>query len=182
MKTETKKFLLKVARETIYSKLNNLLLPKYEITDDVLNEKHGVFVTLHKKGKLRGCIGYVLPVKPLLESVIDMAISSAFKDPRFPKLKKEEFDEIDIEISVLSPLKQIKNIDEIKVGRDGIVIKQGYNSGLLLPQVATEQHWDRIEFLKHTCLKAGLPPDAWKDTTTEIYIFSADVFSEKEFG
>jgi AmmeMemoRadiSam system protein A len=105
-----------------------------------------------------------------------MALSAAFCDPRFPPLTPQEFKDIHLEISVLSPLRKIKQVDEIQVGVHGLYIRQGPCRGLLLPQVATEYHWDRETFLQQTCCKACLPPQAWKDPQTEIYIFSADIF------
>lgn len=143
---------------------------------DILKEKRGAFVTLKKKGELKGCIGYIKGVKPLYETVQEMAIQAAFHDPRFAPLEKDEWKDIDIEISVLSPLKIISSIDEIEVGTHGLYIEKGFHSGLLLPQVATENNWDRETFLGYTCWKAGLPEDAWKQKDTRIYIFSADVF------
>ena len=176
---EEKVILLKVARESIGEHLTGIR-GKYPEPTENLRTKCGAFVTLHKNGNLRGCIGYVIPIKSLYETVKEMAISSAFQDPRFPPLRQEEFDKIEIEISALSPLKQIDSIDEIRVGTHGILIKRGYNSGLLLPQVATEQGWDLETFLTHTCYKAGLPGNCWKDENTRIEIFSAIVFNEKE--
>ncbi len=176
---EEKIILLKVARESIKERLTGIRGSYPQPTDNIMT-KCGAFVTLHKHGVLRGCIGYVIPIKPLYETVKEMAISSAFEDPRFPPLRNEEFDEIDIEISALSPLKQIESIDEIKVGKHGILIKKGFRSGLLLPQVATEQGWDLETFLTNTCYKAGLYGDCWKEKDTVIEIFSAIVFSEKE--
>jgi len=105
-----------------------------------------------------------------------MAEAAAFRDPRFSPVKEKELPELDIEISVLTPLKRIKDVNEIQVGTHGIYIKKGWSSGLLLPQVATEYGWDRQTFLDHTCQKAGLPSTAWKEKDTEIYIFSADIF------
>jgi AmmeMemoRadiSam system protein A len=134
-------------------------------------------VTLHKDGKLRGCIGHIRAKKPLVETIVEMAEAAAFQDPRFPPVSSQELDQLDYEISVLTPLRRIKDVEEIQVGIHGIYLKRGGSSGLLLPQVATEWGWDRTTFLEHTCTKAGLPEDAWKDTKTEIYIFSADVFS-----
>ena len=173
--------LLKLARDTIKAKLNGKPLPKFDPFTDTLKEPRGAFVTLHKHGSLRGCIGYVEAIKPLWQSVQDMAIAAAFQDPRFPPLMPDEFDDIDLEISVMSPIRKISSIDEIEVGKHGIIIKKGFNQGLLLPQVATEQGWDRDTFLEHTCYKAGLYGDCWKDPDTEIYIFSAEVFSEKDY-
>ena len=167
--------LLEIAREAIESYVNKQERIKIKETNPKLREKRGVFVTLTKSGQLRGCIGYIQPIKPLCEAVRDMAIEAAVNDPRFTPLQKGELNEIEIEISVLSPLKKIENVTEIEVGRDGIFIKKGFHSGLLLPQVATENNWDREEFLRHTCYKAGLPSDAWKEGA-EIYIFSAEIF------
>ena len=125
---------------------------------------------------MRGCIGLIEAVKPLAETIQEMALSAAFCDPRFPPLTSQEFKDIALEISVLSPLQQIKNVEEIQVGVHGLYIRQGPYRGLLLPQVATEYHWDRDTFLQQTCVKAGLPPMAWKDPETVISVFSADIF------
>lgn len=114
-----------------------------------------------------------------METVKEAAQSSAFHDPRFPHVNKQEAAEISIDISVLSPPRRIQNIDEIRVGTHGIIIRQGFRSGLLLPQVAEEYGWDRDTFLTHTCYKAGLPGDCWKAGETEIEIFSAEVFGEQ---
>ena len=166
----------KIAYESIKSKLEGRPFSlEYEITPN-LAQKRGAFVTLHKFGELRGCIGNIVGIKPLHETVKEMARAAAFEDPRFTPLRPEELKDIDIEISVLTPLKKVKNIDEIQVGKHGIYIKKGFYSGLLLPQVAVEYNWDRYTFLDNTCMKAGLPPGCWKDPETEIYIFSADVF------
>ncbi len=173
--------MLKLTRDTIYSKLHSNDLPSYSPISAVLSEPRGVFVTLHKHGALRGCIGYIEAIKPLYQTVQDLAVAAAFKDPRFPGLNENEFNDIDIEISVMSPLDKITDVNKIEVGKHGIIIKRGFNSGLLLPQVAAEQGWDRDTFLEHTCSKAGLPGDSWKKPDTEITIFSAEVFSEKAF-
>ncbi|RKX68713.1 hypothetical protein DRP53_10165 [candidate division WOR-3 bacterium] len=141
-----------------------------------LKRNNGAFVTIKKDGQLRGCIGYLLGVKPLYQTVIEVAQSAAMRDPRFPPLTPEELDEIEIEISVLTEPVPVKDIGEIKIGRDGIIIRRGPNQGLLLPQVAIENDWDLYEFLAHTCLKAGLPTDAWQKEGTQIYRFSAEVF------
>lgn len=146
--------------------------------------KSGVFVTLKKQGKLRGCIGYVEPVFPLIEAVENAALASAFEDPRFPVLQESEVRDIKIEVSVLSEPKQIISNspkgypDEIKVGVDGLIVKRGFHSGLLLPQVAVEQRWDAKEFLSNTCVKAMLPPDAWLDSGTKVYKFQCQIFEE----
>jgi len=140
-----------------------------------LREKRGVFVTLKKNEHLRGCIGYVRPYKPLIEAVWEMAESAALRDHRFLPVEPSEVDELEIEITVLSPLQKIDNPDLVLVGRHGLLISRGHTAGVLLPQVPVEQGWDREVFLAQTCLKAGLDPDAWKDPTTTIEIFTAEV-------
>lgn len=175
---EEKRELLKIARETIKKVLNGEDPPKPQFKFPVFKEKRGAFVTLNKRGMLRGCIGYVLPYKTLEETIIDMAQAAAFRDPRFNPVTPDEYDDLEIEISVLTPVREIKDINEIEVGKHGIIIERGMSSGLLLPQVATEYGWDRETFLEHTCQKAGLPRDAWKQEGTKIKIFSADVFHE----
>jgi len=174
-----KKRLLEVARNSIGVYLRKRERMEIKEANPRLLKKRGVFVTLKKNGNLRGCIGYIQPVKPLIEAVRDMAIEAAFNDPRFSPLQEKEMKEIEIEISVLSPLRRVEDIKEIKVGRDGLLIRKGFSSGLLLPQVATEYNWDREEFLMHTCYKAGLSPDAWREGA-EIYTFTAEVFTEGE--
>lgn len=176
---QEKRTLLEIAKRAIISKAGNKELPKLKMDFPILKEKRGAFVTLKKRGHLRGCIGYIKAVKPLGDTVQEMAVAAAFHDPRFPSVKDEEIRELSFEISVLSPLQKIHNIEDIEVGKHGLYIVRGYNSGLLLPQVAIEYGWDRESFLKETCYKAGLPPKAWKDKETEIYIFSADYFSDK---
>jgi uncharacterized protein len=170
--------LFRVARDAIKARLqgNQPALPP--AASGILSQPRGVFVTLHRHGRLRGCIGYLEAMKPLLAAVQEMATAAAFNDPRFPPLKEEEVADLDIEISVLSPMCQIKSIDEIQVGRDGLYLERGPCRGLLLPQVATEYGWDRRTFLKQTCVKAGLPPDAWEDPATRIFIFSAKILHE----
>lgn len=176
---QEKKTLLEIAKRAIIAKAGNRELPKLTMDSAVLKEKRGAFVTLRKRGHLRGCIGYIKAVKSLAETIQEMAVAAAFHDPRFPSVKSEEIRDLNLEISVLSPLQKIENINDIEVGKHGLYIVRGYNSGLLLPQVATEYGWDREDFLKETCYKAGLPPEAWKDPETEIYIFSADYFGEE---
>jgi AmmeMemoRadiSam system protein A len=177
---QEKKTLLEIAKRAIIAKAGNKEFPKLTMDMPILKEKRGVFVTLKKRGHLRGCIGYIKAVKPLGDTVQEMAVAAAFHDPRFPSVKSEEIRDLNFEISVLSPLQKIKNADEIKVGTHGLYIVRGYNSGLLLPQVAIEYGWDQETFLRETCFKAGLPPKAWKDKETDIYIFSADYFNDKE--
>jgi AmmeMemoRadiSam system protein A len=170
--------LLNIVKKAITAKFNDKEMPKLTLESQTLKERRGAFVTLKTQGRLRGCIGYIKAVKPLWETVREMATAAAFYDPRFPSLKLEEVQDLTFEVSVLSPLKHIKNIDEIEVGKHGLYIVRGYKSGLLLPQVAIEYGWDREYFLRETCYKAGLTPQAWKDKETEIYIFAADYFGD----
>lgn len=171
-----KEQLHQIARDTIRARLENKALPPLRAETPTLKEKRGAFVTLHKNGALRGCIGNMVGRFPLAETIQKMALAAAFEDPRFPPLQASEFPELDIEISVLSPLRQVQSADAIEVGTHGIYLTRGPYSGVLLPQVASEQKWDRMTFLQQTCRKAGLPPDAWKDANTDIYVFSADIF------
>jgi AmmeMemoRadiSam system protein B/AmmeMemoRadiSam system protein A len=172
------KALLACARKTLEETVTQGRITPAETKDKALLEKRGVFVTLTKNGKLRGCIGYIMPIMPLYRAVSDMTVSAASRDPRFPPVAKEELQDIHIEISVLSPLKNIDDPREIEIGKHGLFIVRGNNQGLLLPQVATEYMWSREEFLKQTCLKAGLPSNAWREKGTKIYSFSAQIFSE----
>jgi uncharacterized protein len=175
--------LLKLARKTIAEYLN----AEYnggglDLSDEIFKEKRGAFVTLHHEGNLRGCIGNIVGVNPILQTIVEMSKSSAFRDPRFPPLSKVEYSGIDIEISILSPIEQVGDISDIVVGRDGLIVSSGFNSGLLLPQVPVEQGWDLETFLTHTCYKAGLPGDSWKKPGLKMEKFSAQVFGEKELG
>lgn len=175
---EEKRTLLSIAKTVIERKARNQDLPKFDIKSDILMEKRGAFVTLHKHGELRGCIGNIHGSRPLHVTVEEMASAAAFDDPRFSPVTEKELKDLDIEISALTPLRKIDDVGEIEVGKHGIYIKKGLYSGLLLPQVATDHGWGRTMFLEQTCRKAGLPKDAWKDKDTHIYIFSADIFSE----
>lgn len=139
----------------------------------------GCFVTLKTRDRLRGCIGQFISDRPLIELVAEMAEASVAKDPRFidHRITPGELDDLDIEISVLSPLKRTSDPLSLRLGVDGIYIKRGYASGCFLPQVATETGWDAEQFLSYCCShKAGLPPEAWKDSRTEVYLFTAEVF------
>ena len=148
--------------------------------------KSGVFVTLNNTLGLRGCIGYPLPDKKLFNALEDAAVSAATEDPRFPPVKFEELDSITFEVTVLTPPTKIEvsesqeYLSKIKVGQDGLIVKYGYNSGLLLPQVPIEYGWSEREFLEHTCEKAGLPKDYWKKGEVEIQKFEGLVFKEKD--
>jgi len=178
--TAERKRLLSLARESISSRLDRGSLPEVHHSTQSLAEKRGAFVTLKKGGRLRGCIGYIEARTPLAETVRDMAQAAAFDDPRFPPLKADELDEITIEISALTPLKRLEDVTDIIIGVHGLYIVSGFHAGLLLPQVATEQGWDRTTFLEETCRKAGVSRDAWQSDDTTVYCFSADVFGEDE--
>lgn len=172
-----KALLLKIAKETIECKVKKAKIPEYNISSEILKENRGAFVTIKKHGNLRGCIGYIQAIKPLYQTVQEMAEAAALHDNRFPPVTEGELDDLEIEISVLTPLKKITDVNQIQVGKHGILIRRGYYSGLLLPQVATENNWDREKFLEQTCFKAGIyDKNCWKDKDTEIYIFSAEIF------
>ncbi len=174
-----KKRLLEIARTTISNYLKNGKKPDLHEDDPDLNRGLGAFVTLHKKGELRGCIGNLTGNKPLYLTIRDMAVESATQDPRFSPLTLSELGEVNIEISVLSPLKKETNPDNIRMGIDGVIIRKGFRSGVFLPQVATETGWSRDEFMSNLCMhKAGLPADAWKNKDTDIFTFTAEVFKE----
>jgi AmmeMemoRadiSam system protein A len=173
-----KQLLLQVARDSIAAQLKGKAATPVKVSSPVLEECRGAFVSLHRRGQLRGCIGYIDAVKPLLQTVLEMAPAAAFQDPRFRPLQTEELADLEIEISVLTPMRLIKSTDEITVGQHGLYIVKGLNRGLLLPQVATQYHWDRQTFLEQTCNKAGLPSNAWKDSDTQIFIFRAEIFTD----
>jgi uncharacterized protein (TIGR00296 family) len=146
-------------------------------------EKRGIFVTLKKKGELRGCIGIPYPVMPLGEALIDVAVCSGLNDPRFPQLHLAELAEASIEITVLSPPERLNvspecRPDAVQVGRHGLIVKGGGCSGLLLPQVPCECGWDSREFLNHTCIKAGLRPACWERGDVEVFLFEGQIFCE----
>ncbi len=176
--------LLRLARTTIAEYLETDQIPAYETDDPALTRRSGVFVTLRKQDEsleaetnLRGCIGHMRADMPLYQVVQEMAVSAATSDPRFPPLTAEELDELSIEISILSPLHRVTDIEQIEVGRHGLMILQGGQQGVLLPQVPVEQGWNREEFLENLCLKAGQPDDCWTDRPT-LYAFTALVFGE----
>lgn len=174
-----RKRLLQIARESITSYVKEGKRKQFTESDPVLNKPMGAFVTLHEAGELRGCIGNMVGQGPLYQTVADMAVEAATGDPRFQKLSAKEIDKIKIEISVLSPLKKVKNADEIKIPGDGVIVRSGFRSGVYLPQVADETGWNKEQFLTSLCAhKAGLSPDAWKDPAAELYTFTAEVFGE----
>jgi AmmeMemoRadiSam system protein B/AmmeMemoRadiSam system protein A len=148
--------------------------------DNGLNQERGAFVTLRESGALRGCIGYTSAVKPLYMTVRDTAALAALHDPRFQPVSPSELPRLEYEISVLSSLRRVTDIQQIKVGKDGLLMKIGANEGLLLPQVPVEQKWDREKFLEETCVKAGVRPNCWKDENTDIFMFTSVVFGEQK--
>ena len=172
------------ARNVIEEYVKNKKIPVCKFSG-VFKDKQGAFITIHTYPDydLRGCIGIPLPIMSLCDAIAEGA-ASATCDPRFPPLVVKELDDIVIEVTVLSPpelIKVIKPEDYLKdivVGRDGLIVEQGFYKGLLLPQVPVEQGWDKEEFLNHTCIKAGLMPDAWFDKQTKIYKFGGQVFTE----
>ena len=174
---EEQAFLLDVARKTIIEYVTNGNTLDFADDNPTFIHDRGAFVTLNEKsGALRGCIGYVNPIKPLLHAVVEMSIACSTRDPRFHPVTSEELPNLDLEVSVLSPLEEIRDVEAIRVGEHGIMIKKGASSGLLLPQVATELGWDRYQFVKETCRKAGLESNAWKEPDAQLYIFSAQIF------
>lgn len=180
---EQQRQLLRIARESIATVLGGRA-PEVNLDDfdDVLRRPAGAFVTLTTRGSgdLRGCIGSIRAVEPLVRAVVSSAISAAFRDPRFPPLHAGELERLALEISVMGPIEPVRDFEEIVVGRDGLIVSRGRSAGLLLPQVATEYGWDRDTFLSQTCVKAGLPRDAWRDPDTRVEKFSAFVFGEEE--
>jgi len=180
--TQEKKILLTTARESILAEFGEGEVAKVDYKAyPIFKMELGAFVTLHIHGQLRGCIGYIIANKPLFETIVEAAKHSAFDDPRFPELSRDECDEIEIEISVLSQFESIKSYDEIEVGKHGLLLEEG-GRAVLLPQVATEQNYNRAQFLTALCHKAGLYGNYWKERMLNIKIFTALVFSEEELG
>jgi AmmeMemoRadiSam system protein A len=171
--------LLHLARATLQSYLTSGTIPEYHTGRQELRARSGAFVSLHHGSDLRGCIGQIVPDRELFRIVQHCAVSAALEDTRFSPVTPEELEKLTIEISVLTPLHRVRETGEIEIGKHGIYITRGPNRGLLLPQVATEYAWDRETFLNQTCHKAGLHEDAWKDPSTVISIFEAQVFSEQ---
>ncbi len=171
--------LLKLARAALEDHVRHAKTPVFKPQSSVLETKCGAFVTLHKNGDLRGCIGYIEAFKPLYQTIIEMAQAASTRDSRFDPVTADELADIDIELSVLSPLEKLNDFSKIEIGRHGLIVRQGFYSGLLLPQVAVEWNMNAVTFLEETCRKAGLPRDAYKNGA-EVYYFSAQVFGEKE--
>ena len=174
---EDRRALLALARAAIVSVLTDSPLHPNGPDPACFSLRRGVFVTLEVHGKLHGCIGVIEPRDPLRESVVHCAQSAALHDPRFPPLREAQLPALQIEISVLSPLSPIDRND-VEIGKHGLVVATEDRRGLLLPQVATEHHLSREEFLEETCRKAGLPRDAWRDPQTEIFSFTCEIFQE----
>ena len=147
-----------------------------------LDEELGVFVTLNKNNKLRGCIGYAEPIKPAIDAAMEMALAAALDDPRFPQVSESEFEDLDFEVTVLTKPEMIvvghynQYFDEIEIGRDGLIIQKGYARGLLLPQVAVENAFTKEDFLDHTCMKAGISADSWMDESCDVFKFQGQIF------
>ena len=176
---DEKELLLIAARQSILSAFDEAEKPEINYTAyPLLKQKMGAFVTLKIDEDLRGCIGYIIAIKPLFETVYETARAAAFNDPRFKELTREEFDKIKIEISVLSLFEPIKSYDEIELGKHGLLMEEG-GRAVLLPQVATENNYTREQFLTALCHKAGLYGEYWKETKLKLKVFTATIFSEK---
>jgi AmmeMemoRadiSam system protein A len=171
--------LLKIARKSVETAVRDHKQYEYSppVGFEALEQERGAFVTLKENGQLRGCIGYVAPYKPLSITVRDVAMFAALRDSRFRPVSTSELGALEYEISVLSPLRRVLDVKEIRVGQHGLIMKQGDTEGLLLPQVPVEAKWDRATFLEETCYKAGLPRNCWQDANTDIFRFTALVFS-----
>lgn len=184
-----KKLLLNLARKSIETKLDGTTIPELNFNSfsKIITEKTGCFVTLHKNGELRGCIGYILGIKPLYQAIIDNARNAAFSDPRFPMVRKEEMDFIQIEITILSQPRELKYsdkddlLDKIVPFEDGLIINKSYHQATFLPQV-WEQLPKKEDFLTHLCYKAGLPPNEWEKGTLVISVYRAYYFNESDLN
>ena len=176
LRSQEQQVLLRIAREAVRSHLGDppLQIPK---TSDALSEPCGVFVSIHREAQLRGCIGRIESKSPLYETTAECAVSAAVSDPRFPPVTIEELQALSFEISVLSVPEKIVSLDLLEVGRHGLMVEKDGKRGLLLPQVAVHYGWDRFEFVSQTCVKAGLPPEAWK-AGGQVFAFDALVFAE----
>lgn len=173
--------LLAIARAAVRHHLG--LGPGPEIpADGALAAERGAFVTLHLGGDLRGCIGSFRPLGSLARTVAAMAVSASSEDPRFPPVRAGEVEALTFRVAVLEPCRPMRDLSDFRVGRDGLLVKRGFHRGALLPVVAVERGWDAATFLKHACLKAGLPPDTWRDSGTTVELFSAEEFGDEEPG
>jgi len=177
---EEKKFLLKMSRKVLEEYVRNHKIPEVKIDNEKLKKDAGAFVTLNKNHNLRGCIGYIMPIKPLYKSVIENTVNACSRDPRFTPVTSDELKNIEIEISVLSPPVSVESYKDIIIGQHGIILKKGFNQAVFLPQVAPEQGWDLATTLTHLSLKAGLGPNDWQ-MGCQYEVFTAIVFKESEF-
>ena len=166
--------LLRIARDAIVAHVRGGVAPTLEI-GGALSQPADAFVTLHRGGELRGCIGRLQAHEPIAHVVAHCAVAACSDDPRFPPVTAEELDGLEIELSILGPIEPVASLEDIDVGRHGLVVERGFHRGLLLPQVAIERKWDRKTFVEETCRKAGLPRDAWQAGAT-VSTFEADVF------
>ena len=185
MDEKDKKILLQIARNSVESAVKGISndQTQAEPFSLILKEKNGVFVTLRTQGKLRGCIGQMVSDTPLHKLVSEMAVSAATDDPRFNQIKPSELDDLEIDISVLSPLQKVEDPLDFELGIHGIYVIKGSTTGCFLPQVATDTGWTKEEFLSQCCsAKAGLSSDAWKEKDVEVYIFTSEIISEKDVG
>ena len=169
--------ILRLARKAAMDAVYGRILPEHIPHEGIFAERHGVFVTLYVRRRLRGCIGVIQPDEPLGESIVRCAISAAVHDPRFLPVRPDEFDELQIEISLLSPTAPIR-LEEIEIGRHGLLVCCGAQRGLLLPQVAVEHHLSPHLFLEEACRKAELPRDAWRHPDTQVFGFTCEVFRD----
>jgi AmmeMemoRadiSam system protein A len=176
------KAILDLARQAVVEAVCRDRLPGIIPKTGIFAQQCGVFVTLHVAKQLRGCIGVIETQDPLGESIVRCAGSAALMDPRFGAVQPDEIGNLEIEVSLLSPVQSIKP-EEVEIGKHGLVVEQGFRRGLLLPQVAVEHHLNRDQFLRETCHKAGLPADAWQSSETRIYGFTCEIISEgKQVG
>lgn len=172
-------FLINVAKRTIENHLNNPDYPHtiFQIPEVDKNKTGGVFVTIKKNGNLRGCIGKIISHQNIVATIQEMALQAAFHDPRFPPVTKEELGDLEYEVTILQPPTPVTEFSEIEIGKHGLIIENGFNRGLLLPQVATEYGWGVMDFVKQTCLKAGLDQYAYQRRDTHLLKFEAEVIT-----
>jgi AmmeMemoRadiSam system protein A len=173
-----RKVILDLARQSVNAAAHGRVVPE-PVAEGVLARRTGAFVSLHKHGELRGCIGHIDASRPLAFVISQCGAAAATGDPRFDGVRPDEVPDLDIEVSILSDIEKVTDPETIEVGRHGLIIEQHGRKGLLLPQVATEYRWDRHTFLAHTCQKAGLPSDAWMKGAS-IFSFEAEVFGERD--
>jgi len=180
LSNDDKKALLQLARTSIECAVGGRELPRTDLLKQNLHTPCGAFVTVRVSGELRGCYGYVNAYYPLAQSVQEVGVRAALEDPRFEHVTLDELDTMEVEVSVLEAPEKVERIEEIEVGVHGLIIETRFHRGLLLPSVPGEYGWDREQFLNHTALKAGLPPDAWRKKNVSLYKFTAQNFSESD--